>query len=339
MGHFLATGRRTVAEMLSDQDLKKIIGSVIVDGDPSSVRPNSYVLRLGAWGEFLNSGKAFELGGAKKGIRIAPGHSVGVTAREKIDFSRDVVDRFFPNHDLHGVISPTTDLAREGIVAPTTQVDAGYHGTLNWTIVNTSSQERRFVYEERCFRLTILKLAAGERPEQLYAGDYQGREGYVPSHRRGAPTGMKEYEWEDSTIKGGPEEMLQSLIKSGYPWSVLGERLMALDGQFKTVTNEYADIQKSMVRIENEMSSLRDDHGNLTEKIRKAVSDQISAILAPLTIRTVAFIMCMIGLWLTIWSSPPAMAFLESHGAWVGLLVIIAALAVSFLYRNKPPDS
>ena len=120
---------------------------------------------------------------------------------------------------------------------------------------------------------------------------------------------MKEHEWEDSTIKGGPEEMLQSLIKSGYPWSVLGERLMALDGQFKTVTNEYADIQKSMVRIENEMSSLRDDHGNLTEKIRKAVSDQISAILAPLTIRTAAFIMCMIGLWLTIWSSPPAMAF------------------------------
>ena len=130
--------------------------------------------------------EAFELGGTKKGIRIAPGHSVGVTAREKIDFSRDVVDRFFPNHDLHGVISPTTDLAREGIVAPTTQVDAGYHGTLNWTIVNTSSQERRFVYEERCFRLTILKLAAGERPEQLYAGDYQGREGYVPSHRRGS---------------------------------------------------------------------------------------------------------------------------------------------------------
>ena len=328
-----------MAEILNDQDLKKLIGKVIVDGDPGSVRPNSYVLRLGASGEFLNSGKAFKLGGNKKGIRVAPGHSVGVTARETIDFSRDAVDEIFPEHDLHGVISPTTDLAREGIVAPTTQVDAGYHGTLNWTIVNTSSQERRFIYEERCFRLTILKLASGERPEQLYAGDYQGREGYVPSRRRGAPIGMKENEWEDSTVKGGPEEMLQGLIRSGYPWSVLGERLMALAGQFKTVTNEYAEIQSSMERIESEMSSLRADQGSLTEKVRKAVSDQIPTVLALLTVRMAAFFMCLIGLWLTIWSSPPALGFLESHGIWIGLVIIVVSLAAGFLYRTKPPTS
>ena len=328
-----------MAEVLSDRELKRIIGTVIEDGDTGSVRPNSYVLRLGASGEFLNSGKAFKLGNGKKGIRVAPGHSVGVTARETIDFSREAVGKFFPDHDLHGIISPTTDLAREGIVAATTQVDAGYHGTLNWTIVNTSSHERRFLFEERCFRLTILKLAAGERPQQVYAGDYQGQEGYVPSRRRGAPVGMKEHEWEDSTIEGGPEDLLQDLIKSGYPWSVLGERLVALSGQFKTVTNEYADITNSIQRLESEISSLRSERDSITERVRKAVSDQIPSILAPLTVRTASFLFLLIGLWLTVWSSEPAMQFLESHGVAIGLLIMIVAGLVGFFYRIKPRDS
>ena len=117
-----------MAELLNDQELKALIGKVIVNGDPSSIRPNSYVLRLGADGEFLNSEKAFKLGDKKKGIRVSPGHSVGITSRERIDFSKRAVAEFFPDHDLHGFVSPTTDLAREGIVAPTTQVDAGYQG-------------------------------------------------------------------------------------------------------------------------------------------------------------------------------------------------------------------
>ena len=328
-----------MAEVLSDRELKRIIGTVIEDGDTGSVRPNSYVLRLGASGEFLNSGKAFKLGNGKKGIRVAPGHSVGVTARETIDFSRGVVEKLFPGHDLHGLISPTTDLAREGIVAPTTQVDAGYRGTLNWTIVNTSSHERRFLYEERCFRLTIFRLATGERPDQVYTGDYQDRAGYVPSRRRGAPVGMKEHEWEDSTIEGGPEDMLQDLIKSGYPWSVLGERLMTLAGQFKTVTNEYADITTSIQRLENEISSLRSQHGSLTERVRKTVIDQIPAILAPLTVKAGAFFVSLIGVAVAIWSSQPAREFLEAHGVWVGLLILVAALVTGFFYRNKPRGS
>jgi hypothetical protein len=37
-------------------------------------------------GEFLNSGKPFNLGDAKKVIRIPPGHSVGLTALETVNF-------------------------------------------------------------------------------------------------------------------------------------------------------------------------------------------------------------------------------------------------------------
>ncbi len=53
-----------MATILNDSELRKLIGTVIIDGDPTSVRPNSYVLRLGGEGEFLNAGKTFTLYGA-----------------------------------------------------------------------------------------------------------------------------------------------------------------------------------------------------------------------------------------------------------------------------------
>ena len=334
-----------MAEMLRDIELKAIVGKIIVDGDPASIRPNSYVLRLGADGEFLNSEKVFKLGKKKKGIRVSPGHSVGITSRESINFSSEVVNEFFPDHDLHGFISPTTDLAREGIVAPTTQVDAGYRGTLNWTIVNTSSQERRFVYEERCFRLTIFKLARGERPDRSYRGDYQGKSGYVRSERRGAPVGMKEHEWEDSTREGGPEEMLQGLINSGYPWNILGERLKRLDDQFKTVTLEYADIRDSLTRLEEEFRNsltrleeefrdFRREQGNVRETVREIVREEIPAMQDRFLVRGAVMVAGAAGLGITISATPALDELLNRHGNWSGL-VILAAAAFYFLHTSR----
>lgn len=99
-----------MATILNDKALKKLIGKVIVDGDTDCLRPNSYILRLGKHGEFMNTGKSFELGEKKKGIRIPAGHSVGVTSFETIDFRRKVLHEIFPNADFHAIISPTTDL-------------------------------------------------------------------------------------------------------------------------------------------------------------------------------------------------------------------------------------
>ncbi len=245
-----------MATILNDVEFKRLIGTVIVDGDPACIRPNAYVLRLGSAGEFLNTGKDFELGPKKKGLKIQPGHSVGVTAHETLDFRRETVHKIYPGHDLHAIVSPTTDLSREGIVAPTTQVDAGFHGTLNWTFTNTSNEERRFVHRERIYRITIFKLDAGEKPEHLYTGDYQSQTGYVRSRRTGAPVGMKDAEWEDAATKGGPEDLLETLIKSGYPWHILGSRLKAIDQQFKSVTEEYAEIHDSITELAAKVNSI-----------------------------------------------------------------------------------
>ena len=134
------------------------------------------------------------------------------------------------------------------------QIDAGYHGTLNWTITNTSNQERRFLQKERIYRITILKLEEGEVPLKCYEGSYQGQTGYVRSRRTGAPVGMRDSEWEDAVAEGGPEALLDNLIKSGYPWHALAQKLKTIDQQFKIVSDEYGAIHDSLVNCAQKLT-------------------------------------------------------------------------------------
>ena len=330
-----------MAQLLSDQEIRDVLGTIIKDGDPSSVRPNSYVLRLGAAGEYLTTGKEFRLGdGAseKKGIVVPPGQSVALTAVETIDFRRETVGKHFPGCDLHALISPTTDLQREGVVAPTTQVDAGYEGTLNWTLTNSSSEERRFVYKERLFRVTILKLADGERPANLYEGAYQGKKGYVRSERSGAPVGMRPQDWEDSTTKEGPEALLERLIKSGFPWNVLGTRLKTIDDQFQTVTNEYADIRESMERLEGNLRQAVERFEGDARDIRKElaqVSDKVREIVRDEQFRwlggAAGVLIGLGGVALAAAKSPLVVQLLDQHGGWIGTGIAVAALLVIWM--------
>ena len=309
-----------MATILNDEEIKKLIGKVIIDGDASSIKPNSYALRLGAHGEFLNSGKEFKLGATKLGIKIQPGHSVALTAFETIDFRSETVRKIYPDHDLHAFISPLTDLSREGIVAPTTQVDVGYHGTLNWTITNTSNDVRNFMIEEKLFRLTIFKLAPGETPKNPYKGDYQGKTGYIRSQRRGAPQGMRESQWEDSCIEGGPEALLENLIKSGYPWNLLGQRLQIIHDEMETVTNEYGNIQRSIESLNHDVSALRTD---LPASIETILSTRSAEINFRWAFSILGAMGMLAGLILTIVTNPDALRFLNKNGSWMGIVIII----------------
>ncbi len=359
-----------MAILLRDSDLLKLLGTVIIDGDPAGVRPNSYYLRLGSEGEFITTGKDFDLGEKKKkGIRVQPGHSVGVTAFETIDFRRETVRRVFPGCDLHGIVSPSTDLSREGVVAPTTQVDAGYQGTLNWTLTNASSEERRFTFKERLFRLTIFRLEEGETPENLYTGEYQSQTGYVRSRRQGAPVGMKDTEWEDGLAKGGPEDLLENLIKSGYPWHVLGQRLKLIDQQFRSVSEEYSDIHDAIGRLTSDVSQMREKQTESSEAIRRVVREEAHDAISRLTadvnqirekqseaseaIRRVvreetegiqnrwligagSILLGGLGLVLSVISNQQFLSSLKQYGIGVGIgLIVIAGGALFLISRRK----
>ena len=322
-----------MATILNDDAIRKLIGSVIKDGDPACVRPNSYILRLGPEGEFLTGGKVYELGKNKKGIRLPPGQSVAVTALETIDFRQETIQRIFPNCALHAFISPTTDLSREGLVAPATQVDAGYNGTLNWTISNTSSEERRFLLREKLFRLTVLKLEDGEVPLKYYEGDYQGQTGYVRSARKGPPVGMRESEWEDSIVEGGPEELLDTLMKSGYPWHALGQRLKTIDQEFKIISDEYSDIHDSLKNLTTEVDSFTKTSGDRSEAISRAVgialADQATILQNRWLLASGSMIAVVLCLILSITSNPRAVGILNANGAWVGILIIFIGVVVA----------
>ena len=320
-----------MATLLNDTELEKLLGIVIIGGDAESLRPNSYVIRLGSQGEFINTGKEFKLGTKKKGIRVPPGHSVGVTALETIDFRREVVHKVYPDHDLHGIISPTTDLSREGIVAPTTQVDAGYNGTLNWTLTNTSSEIRGFVFKERLFRLTIFKLGQGETPAHLYGGDYQNQTGYVRSRRQGPPVGMKDSEWEDAQLKGGPEDLLENLIKSGYPWNMLGARLKIIDQQFETVTDEYSEIHDAIDKLTHDVGQMREQQAEISDTVRRAVREETGSLQNRWLIGAGSLLAGSIGLVLAVTSNDRAIIFFQNYGTLSGLVLLMVSMIALYL--------
>jgi len=330
-----------MATILNDKDIAKLLGTIIIGGDPSSIRPNSYIVRLGAEGEFINAGKEFTLGKNKKGIKVSPGHSVALTAMEEIDFRPATVQKLFPNCGLHAFISPTTDLSREGIIAPTTQVDAGYHGTLNWTITNCSNEERRFLYGERLYRITFLKLEAGEVPLKLYEGDYQGHTGYVRSRRAGPPVGMRDSEWEDSLAQGGPEVMLENLMKAGYPWHALGQKLKSIDQQFKIVSEEYGAIHDSLDKLNGEVKTLTSQHGDISrtlpQSITAAIKDEAASLQNRWLLTSASMIVGLLGLTLTITSNAKAFDFMKTNGAWVGLILLLIGIIVTIIAARRRP--
>lgn len=326
-----------MATILNDAEIRRLFGKVILEGDVSCVRPNAYVLRLGSFGEFLSTGKEFEIGlQKKKGLRIAPGHSVGVTAFETLDFRRETVHQIYPGLDLHAIVSPTTDLSREGIVAPTTQVDAGFYGTLNWTFTNTSSQERRFVFKERIYRVTIFRLEKGETPEHLYDGDYQSQTGYVRSRRSGAPVGMKENEWEDGLTKGGPEDLLETLMRSGYPWHILGSRLKEIDQQFKSVTEEYADIHDSINELSASVNTIRERQSDTPETVRKVLREEADSLQNRWLIGAASLLLAILGISLSVASNSAIRQFIAEYAAALGIgLIVISAIALVLISRSR----
>ncbi len=325
-----------MATILNDRELKSLFGTVLRNAEEECLRPNSYVLRLGDRGEFINTGKSFDLSRSKKDIQVHPGHLVGVTAFEDLDFRRETVHTVFPGHDLHAFVSPTTDLSREGMIAPTTQVDAGFHGTLNWTLTNNSNEERRFLFKEKIYRITIFKLDEGESPEHLYSGDYQNQKGYVRSKRTGAPVGMKESEWVGPFVKGGPQDLLDQLMSSGYPWGILGKRLKEIDQQFRDVTDEYSEIHDAIEALKTYAAQIQERQSDTPNMVRKILREEVGSLQNKWLIGAGALFVGAVGLFFTLSTNSSVWGFLQENSFAVGLTCTIAAAStLIFVARQK----
>lgn len=246
-----------MARILSDREIKSLLGSVILGGDKLLVNPNGIELRLGSRVRFLVTSEEREIsdGGF---LRVSPGESVIIVSLESLDFSKAKIAIHYPGCSLMAFITPTTTMMREGIMQAATKVDAGFCGQLNWGLRNSSGKDLLIQRGEPLFKLTFLLLEGDEVPDSAYGerpGDkYQNTKGVLLSARR-VPADIPK----DKIVASSFEKLdhKKQLKEAGYPFSHIGSELMQLQGKFELVSTD--------VRVMKE--TFDDRTGELSKKI------------------------------------------------------------------------
>jgi len=280
-----------MAKILSDRDVRKAIGSLLIGADEDLLNPNGIELRLGRAVRFLATGEDRQL---EKGtfLRVTPGETVLISSLEELDFRNDSVSKVFPGSTLMGLITPTTTMMREGIAQVTTKIDPGFRGVLNWSLRNGSTQDLIVEYGESIFKLTLFLLDADETPEKAYGertrDTYQNCEGIARSRRRIPSDIPKKNVVASSIEKLDPRKRLQ---EAGYPFNHIATELTELQGKFEVVSadvrvlkDEFAKLDTRLSsKIEQETSSLlgriSDTSSNILQKVESLLADRTEKLI------------------------------------------------------------
>src|SRR5229473_4766892 len=175
-----------MAKILADRDIRRLIGTVIINADENRINPNGIEIRLGKHVLFQSTDEEKELGPGVF-LKVLPGESVLISSYEDFVFTRDAIHAVFPGCSLMAFITPTTTMMREGIMQSATKVDSGWTGTLNWGLRNSSIKDFTLGYCEPIFKLTFFLLEGDEIPEIPYGerpdDRYQNTDGIARSTR------------------------------------------------------------------------------------------------------------------------------------------------------------
>ena len=136
---------------------------------------------------------------------------------------------------------------------------------------------------------------------------------------------MRSSDWEDAFTKVGPAALLDRVIESGFPWNALGTKLKAIDSQFVEVSNEYANIHESIELLEGEVGGIgkkveeiRTSQGELTDRIRQVVREELPAMQDRWLIATGSLVLVLVGIAISVINSKVARDLLAQHGVWFG---------------------
>lgn len=147
---------------------------------------------------------------------------------------------------------------------------------------------------------------------------------------------MRDSEWEDGQVKGGPQDILDNLINSGYPWHGLGLRLKEIDQQFKSVTNEYALIHDSISKLSDDVNTIRERQMDTPNTVRAVLREEAGSLQNRWLIAAASMAAVFVGLGLTLSSNPSVSQFVKSNGMFIGLgLIVIAVAALYLTSRSK----
>ena len=123
---------------------------------------------------------------------------------------------------------------------------------------------------------------------------------------------------------------------SGYPWQLLGTRLKEIDQQFKTVTQEYADIDDAIRKQSTEIKGIRETQGNTPDTVRQILRDEAGALQNRWLIGVSSIFVSIVGLSIASLSSEAVLAVLSEYGPLIGLgLVVIGVWALTVISRRK----
>ena len=232
-----------MAKILSDNDIKLLLGKVIRNAEEKLINPNGIELRMGSSVRFLSTDEEMKI---EPGcfLKVTPGDTVIITSLEELDFRREVVNEIFPDCSLMGLISPTTTMMREGISQVTTKIDPRFEGILNWGLRNGSHKDLILKYGEEIYKLTLFKLEEGELPGLDYGqrqrDQYHKSMGIAPSTRM-IPADIPASRIVASSIE--KRDVLDELQEAGYPFSSMAAKLRDLDGKFETVDKELSSLK------------------------------------------------------------------------------------------------
>ena len=235
-----------MAAILSDRQIKPLLGDVIKGGDEKLVSPNGIELRLGNTIRFLSTNEEKKIANGHF-VKVHPGESAMIASLETLNLGKEAVQKYFPKCMLMGLVTPTTTMMREGMMQTATKVDAGYSGQLNWGFRNSSFKDFIMQQGEPIFKLTLFLLEGDEVPDVSYgekADDkYQNTEG-VSGSKRKIPVDIPSSKLVSSSIeKLDPKKQLR---EAGPPFTHIGTELMQLQGKFELVSTDVKSLTEKI---------------------------------------------------------------------------------------------
>jgi deoxycytidine triphosphate deaminase len=318
-----------MAKILADKDVRKLLGTVILNADTHRINPNGIEIRLGKHVLFQSTDEERELG-SDTYLKVLPGESVTISSFEQFDFTKETIHKIFPGCDLMALITPTTTMMREGIMQSTTKVDSGWSGTLNWGLRNSSIRDFVLGYCEPIFKLTFFLLEGDEIPEIPY-GDrpedrYQNANGIARSARK-IPASVPKRQLIGSSVERlDPSKQLR---EAGYPFDHIGRELTDLQGKWEVVSNDVLLLKGAITEETRKLSEKVDDsQRTVLEKVEhlfeRKFYQSIAAIIACLSI--------MFGI----------ITFLRDHGVngtalgWVAVIGGLGIFLLIYVLSRKP---
>lgn len=145
---------------------------------------------------------------------------------------------------------------------------------------------------------------------------------------------MRDSQWIDSKVKGGPEEKIEEIIKAGWPFNTLGRRLKVIEGEFKEVRNEYDAINDSIKELKNDIT--KEIKIEIPEIVRKIYKEHATTLQYQWLVSAAGLIGATIGLLLPFFTNDKANLILKENVVYISPILIIIGIGILiFIVKKK----